>query len=150
MKRSFYPYIEGFRGLAVLLVLLSHWLIIEYFPNFTFLKLGFLGVNFFFVLSGFLITEILLIEIHNKVKSKTILKNFFAKRTLRIFPIYYLTIIVLALFNVRESVNLLPWTLTYSLNIGQNWYAYMVAVCRRTVLFDLAIYSTSRYTNTLF
>ncbi|WP_299228478.1 acyltransferase [uncultured Psychroserpens sp.] len=122
MKRSFYPNIEGFRGLAILLVLLSHWIVIAYFPNFIFLKLGFLGVNFFFVLSGFLITEILLIDLHNKVKKKHILINFFAKRTLRIFPIYYITIIGLAIFNIRGSIDLLPWTLTYSLNIGQNWF----------------------------
>jgi peptidoglycan/LPS O-acetylase OafA/YrhL len=122
LKRSFYPRIEGFRGLAVLLVLISHWIIIQYFPKFSFLDLGFLGVNFFFVLSGFLITEILLIEIYNREKPIQIIKNFFAKRTLRIFPIYYLTILVLAIFNIGQSANLLPWTLTYSLNIGENWF----------------------------
>lgn len=122
MKRSFYPNIEGFRGLAVLLVLFSHWLVISYFPDFIFLKLGFLGVNFFFVLSGFLITEILIIELHNKVSKTKIIKSFFAKRVLRIFPIYYLVLILLALFNVERSVELLPWTLTYSLNIGESWF----------------------------
>lgn len=122
MKRSFYPNIEGFRGLAVLLVLFSHWFVIAYFPSFIFLKLGFLGVNFFFVLSGFLITEILIIELYNKVNKTKIIKNFFARRVLRIFPIYYLAIIALALFNVEKSIELLPWTLTYALNIGQNWF----------------------------
>lgn len=122
MKRSFYPLIEGFRGVAVLMVLISHWIVIQYFPKFIFLNLGFLGVNFFFVLSGFLITEILLIEIYNKEKPLSIIKNFFAKRTLRIFPIYYLTIILLAVFNVGKSIELLPWNLTYALNIGANWF----------------------------
>lgn len=123
MKREFYPYLEGYRGLAVFLVLLSHWLIIEYFPSLIFLKLGFLGVNFFFVLSGFLITEILLIEFNNNVDRKTILKNFFSKRTLRIFPIYYITILFLAFFNLGDSLEVLPWTLTYSLNIAKNWWS---------------------------
>lgn len=122
MKRSFYPNLDGYRGLAVILVLISHWLVISYFPEYIFLKLGFLGVNFFFVLSGFLITEILIIEVYSKVDKKIILKNFFAKRTLRIFPIYYLTILILAFFNIRNSFDLLPWTLTYTLNIGQNWF----------------------------
>jgi peptidoglycan/LPS O-acetylase OafA/YrhL len=122
LKRNFYPYLEGFRGIAVFLVLISHWIVIEYFPSFIFLKFGFLGVNFFFVLSGFLITEILLIEIHNKVPKKKIIKNFFAKRTLRIFPIFYLTIVLLAILDVGSSRASLPWSLTYTLNIGQNWF----------------------------
>ncbi|WP_460545764.1 acyltransferase family protein [Echinicola sediminis] len=122
MKRSFYPNIEGFRGVAVFLVLLSHWIVIKFFPHLIFLKLGYLGVNFLFVLSGFLITEILFIEIYNDISPKTILKNFFAKRLLRIFPIYYLTILILGFFNSNESRELLPWTLSYTLNVGQVWF----------------------------
>ena len=55
-----------------------------------FLKSGGIGVTFFFVLSGFLITYILLYEKeHNKTIS---LKNFFARRILRIWPLFYLMI----------------------------------------------------------
>lgn len=122
MKRSFYPNIEGFRGVSVFLVLISHWVIMIYFPSFVFLKLGFLGVHFFFVLSGFLITEILLIEINDRERPIDIIKNFFAKRSLRIFPIYYLTIITLTVFNIGNSLEVLPWTLTYTFNIGENWF----------------------------
>ena len=55
-----------------------------------FLKSGGIGVTFFFVLSGFLITYILLYE---KEHQKTIsLKNFFLRRILRIWPLFYLMI----------------------------------------------------------
>ncbi len=55
-------------------------------------KIGVLGVNFFFVLSGFLITYLLLIE---KEKTGSVsIKNFYARRVLRIWPLYYSIVLV--------------------------------------------------------
>jgi peptidoglycan/LPS O-acetylase OafA/YrhL len=122
MKSKFYDSLEGFRGISVLLVLISHFLIISHFPKFIFLNFGFLGVNFFFVLSGFLITEILMNEIEKDGNTRKIIKNFYLKRTIRIFPIYYLSIIGLSIFNIQGLRELLPWTLTYSTNIGSVWF----------------------------
>jgi peptidoglycan/LPS O-acetylase OafA/YrhL len=57
-----------------------------------FLMHGDLGVNFFFVLSGFLITFLLLKE---KLEYHTIsLKNFYIRRILRIWPVYFLTVVI--------------------------------------------------------
>lgn len=80
---------------------------------------GDFGVHLFFVLSGFLITSILLNERKNIESSGglTIISNFFARRTLRIFPIYYLFILLLYSINypwVREHV---WYCLTYTTNI---------------------------------
>lgn len=84
--------LDGFRGLAVLLVILRHW----QFP-FLNLELGWIGVNLFFVLSGFLISSILIAD--KKVLSLSgYLKVFFLKRTFRIFPIYYLYLILAFIF----------------------------------------------------
>ncbi len=86
------PILDGFRGLAILLVIIYHTT--GYFPdsgvlgNFmsSAILLGWSGVDMFFVLSGFLITSILL-----KAKNKThYFKNFYMRRVLRIFPLYYL------------------------------------------------------------
>ena len=80
-----YKQLDGLRFIAVSLVLVEHFA--------TFLgrhiSAGYYGVDLFFVISGFLITNILLRS--NESFGKTY-KNFIGRRTLRIFPIYYLTI----------------------------------------------------------
>jgi peptidoglycan/LPS O-acetylase OafA/YrhL len=85
LGRSYYPALDGLRGLAILAVLFHH--------NFDFLpipRFGWLGVDLFFVLSGFLITDILL----RTKEQKNFLTNFFIRRVLRIFPLYYGIIIL--------------------------------------------------------
>ena len=87
-ERKHYPALDGLRGVAILLVLFVH--------NFGFMNyffFGWLGVDLFFVLSGFLITEILL----NSINQPGFLKKFYIRRVLRIFPLYYL-LLVLCLF----------------------------------------------------
>ncbi len=95
--KDYIPQFDSLRAIAVLLVIVHHWVpensILNYTPN------GPLGVNIFFVLSGFLITGILLkskkqVETHGLAR-KTVFRNFYIRRTLRIFPIYYLLLIVL-------------------------------------------------------
>ena len=83
--KSYYPALDGLRGIAIILVICCH--------NFNFLpyfEWGWIGVDLFFVLSGFLITDILL----KTRESKNFLQNFFIRRILRIFPLYYGTLLV--------------------------------------------------------
>ncbi|WP_338875738.1 acyltransferase [Spirosoma sp. SC4-14] len=88
------PQLDSLRTFAVLLVILYHWFPagegINRLPN------GTIGVMVFFVISGFLITRILL-ENRNRINAgQTTLgetyRNFFVRRVLRIFPLYYLAI----------------------------------------------------------
>ncbi|MES1214926.1 MAG: acyltransferase [Bacteroidota bacterium] len=84
-RRQYYPALDGLRGLAILMVVIFH--------NFGFTHyffFGWLGVDLFFVLSGFLITEILL----KTVGKPGYFRNFYLRRILRIFPLYYLLLIV--------------------------------------------------------
>lgn len=99
---------DALRFLAFFIVFLHHLPVVNIdFINF-FMHSGGIGVQIFFVLSGFLISYILLEE---KKKSKQLnLKNFFMRRILRIWPLYYamllfafLTPYILQLFSLKSS-----------------------------------------------
>ncbi|MBZ5857992.1 acyltransferase family protein [Flavihumibacter profundi] len=96
MQSRYIPQLDSLRFFAVLLVMFSHWLggsFINYLPN------GFLGVTFFFVLSGYLISSNLLrskLSILNE--NSTAWKefgNFFLRRVIRIFPLFYFVLVFL-------------------------------------------------------
>jgi peptidoglycan/LPS O-acetylase OafA/YrhL len=108
------PQLDAIRGLAVLLVLL-HNTDIYPSPHLGFISAnGWMGVDLFFVLSGFLITGILV----DTKESKGYFKNFYARRCLRIWPLYYSALLFMfvivpllrpseaqTIFEVRSS----PW-----------------------------------------
>ena len=97
------PALDGIRGVAVLLVFISHFhtivspdpFFIEVTPwnfvNQTF-EAGFLGVDIFFVLSGFLITSLLLKE--RSSNQSGMLSRFYKRRALRLLPALYALLIV--------------------------------------------------------
>ena len=114
--KNYLKQLDGIRFIAVTLVLADHWSADSLgFPA------SYLGVCMFFVLSGFLITRILL---NYKAKDAVTnsshglsLKQFYIRRTIRIFPVYYLLIFVLFLVGVPPVREKIVWCLTYSTNI---------------------------------
>jgi peptidoglycan/LPS O-acetylase OafA/YrhL len=129
--RSYFPELDGIRAVCVLGVISYHmadkdawsWLA------------GGLGVNVFFVLSGYLITMLALRE--ERTRGNLSLRAFYVRRTLRIFPLYYFALLVYCglMFatnwgsairdNFRDAV---PYYLTYLQEIP---YAYDVIGANR-------------------
>jgi peptidoglycan/LPS O-acetylase OafA/YrhL len=121
------PSLDGWRGVAIIMVLLSHIVFAKDFPvefrksvDFTFD--GNLGVRFFFTISGFIITWLLLKEYQKY--GRISLKNFYLRRSLRILPVYfgYLLLVFILQLAGRCDVTWTGWlgVLTFTRNfIGQ-------------------------------
>jgi len=81
------PGLDGLRAIAYLLAFFFHT---------DYLNVGWVGVQFFFVLSGFLITGILL-DMKKSISMWAYFIKFYGRRFLRIFPVYYFYLFLMGL-----------------------------------------------------
>lgn len=95
------PGLDGVRALSLLLVVQAHWAPWSGFANAS--EWGRDGLLVFFVLSGFLITRIL-IGLHGRSSGANAIKNFWARRFFRIQPIYYLALTFVLVTGLSEAV----------------------------------------------
>jgi peptidoglycan/LPS O-acetylase OafA/YrhL len=118
------PSLDGLRTISVLCVVASHFLYTIGFDDR--FNLGILGVKFFFVISGFLITGLLLKE-HDKTSTIS-LSKFYFRRTLRIFPPYYFYLFVIfiasyfGILNIRNESFIAPLTYTSNYINVDSWH----------------------------
>jgi peptidoglycan/LPS O-acetylase OafA/YrhL len=110
------PAIDGLRAVAVSAVLLYH-LPEAWFPG------GFLGVDVFFVISGFLITSLLTVEIHRTGRIN--LGHFWLRRARRLLPaLFFMLVIIVAVSSIfaRDALSLLASDLPAVLGYFTNWW----------------------------
>jgi peptidoglycan/LPS O-acetylase OafA/YrhL len=88
------PALDGLRGIAIVAVVLHHW----HVPGFIG---GYLGVDLFFVLSGFLITALLLQELGES--GRVDLRNFYVRRTLRLLPALVVLLVIFGGYMLLRS-----------------------------------------------
>ena len=111
----YFRQLDGLRFIAVLLVLIEHF---AYFLGRHF-SAGYYGVDLFFVISGFLITSIL---VNSEEPFGRAYKKFIGRRTIRIFPIYYLTIVFLYIIGNKDVHQWFIYCITYSYNYASNYF----------------------------
>jgi peptidoglycan/LPS O-acetylase OafA/YrhL len=122
------PSLDGLRAISITFVLLAHLTGTQNFPAALggAKYLGNLGVRVFFVISGFLITTLLLKE--QAATGTVSLKKFYARRTLRIFPVYYCFLLVIVVLAAVDVISLMRHDLlcafTYTMNnhYERSWY----------------------------
>lgn len=105
-EKFYLPFVDGLRAISILLVLGFHQLgpISGWFGK----QLnGWIGVDLFFVISGFLITSIILQE--QRLTGSFSVKNFYARRWLRIFPAYYFFLAVMLGFGLLRGISVVPF-----------------------------------------
>jgi peptidoglycan/LPS O-acetylase OafA/YrhL len=107
------PQLDGLRTLAVGAVMANHFNVFKWGAGY--------GVHLFFVLSGFLITGILLAERRNVaelgITRRRAFTHFYIRRSLRIFPLYYFVVIAGIVLGVKNAREYAPWLLSYTINL---------------------------------
>jgi peptidoglycan/LPS O-acetylase OafA/YrhL len=109
MDKGYMPQLDGLRAFAVASVLVFHW----FKPSF---GLGEWGVTLFFVLSGYLITRNIAALKTAGLPVATAARVFFVRRTLRLFPAYYLTLL-LGAFLFEDVRREWAWYVAYASNL---------------------------------
>lgn len=101
--------IDGLRAISILMVIIGHagaTISPNFHQNYFLSTMGYMGVLFFFVISGYLITKLMLIE--QGKKGQISIKKFYVRRIIRIFPIFYVYILTVVLLKHFPSQTCIP------------------------------------------
>jgi len=119
VTKRYFSQLNGLRALAVVAVVATHTVDTDHHPWLVWAEEG---VTLFFVISGFLITGILLDARDEAAAARvgrgSVLRAFYARRFLRIFPVYYATIVAAAVIGFNGVRAAFLWHATYL----SNWY----------------------------
>ncbi|MDQ6814433.1 MAG: acyltransferase [Bacteroidota bacterium] len=123
--KEYIPSLNGLRAISIILVLFAHVVL----KNFHFIENpgGQIGVTIFFIISGYLITLLLLKE--EETKGTISLRSFYIRRTIRIFPIYYFLLAVYLIlqlagvlnFSTNSWITSLTYTKYFTVTNGSEW-----------------------------
>lgn len=97
--------------------------------------MGWMGVDFFFVVSGVLITGILI----DKKQKENYLKNFYLRRVLKIFPVYCLVVIIVSLlekYYILSSFNIIYYVL-YVQSVVCDIQRWIFIILAHTLFLDI-------------
>jgi peptidoglycan/LPS O-acetylase OafA/YrhL len=106
LQGSHFVSLDGLRGISILMVIFHHYGLNHYLRPYGLFIESDTGVRIFFVLSGFLITTVLLKE--KLANGHISLKYLYLRRALRILPVAYLFLLVLIVLNAYYSLHVRP------------------------------------------
>lgn len=118
------PSLDGWRALSIALVLTGHSVMTDRFPSqfetvTRWVGQADLGVRMFLVISGFLITYLLLRE--ERATGRIDLRRFYARRALRILPVYFAFLLLLALVQVSTAFSQPGWLWAMDVTFTSNF-----------------------------
>lgn len=115
------PGLDGVRAASIAFVLLGHLSGTRNFPDLSAVwRLSEFGVRIFFVISGYLITSILVSEL--TTNGRISFSRFYLRRTLRLFPAMYIFVATVALLAAMDFVTLKPLDLTFALAYAMSYH----------------------------
>lgn len=122
MKQGYIKSLDGVRAIAIILVMAFHAGLVEF---------GWMGVQLFFVLSGFLITRILWSEKKKDTPLHYKFKKFWVRRSLRIFPLYFGFLIFLGITYLVADFpyyysRFIPYLSTYTFNYTRTFEDWII------------------------
>lgn len=149
LQPAYLPSLDGLRGVSIIIVLIFHILLVSGYAAFN----GGFGVEIFFVISGFIITTLLLKE---KFKKQDIsLRKFYIRRFLKIIPVAYLYLLVITLLNFYykyvkptdilsaalfiKNTNIIPTGLEkvtghfWSLSVEEQFYLFFPFILKKSI-----------------
>lgn len=126
MKRI--PSLDGFRAISIILILICHSRYAKGFPVYfaDLARHGEIGVTVFFVISGFLITNLLLLE--ESKHGKIHLGAFYIRRAFRILPVFLLYVSFILVWNNFENMGITTngiihaFTFTVNFDLNKGWF----------------------------
>jgi peptidoglycan/LPS O-acetylase OafA/YrhL len=127
------PALDGLRAVAIIGVMIAHSFI--WFPGLR-VAMGGVGVDLFFVLSGFLITSLLLRE--HETDGSISRTRFYVRRALRLLPALAVALVVVGVLSVVLHANLSRHNLSFprsalvSLFFAGNWFQYQLGALAHT------------------
>lgn len=144
-KTLYFPGLNGIRAIAALIVVIFHIDLV--LPSFGLKEIGFhhnnmagYGVIMFFVLSGYLIKSLLLEE--KQLTNNVSIKNFYIRRILRIWPLYYFALIigiVLYLFGITYSNNFTTALFLYTFFVPNIAFSFKIVIHTITPLWSVGV-----------
>jgi peptidoglycan/LPS O-acetylase OafA/YrhL len=139
--------LDFLRGIAIILVLLVHFNKI--------IPFGWIGVDLFFVLSGYLISNLLFTEFNSK--GKVNIKRFLIRRGFKLYPLFYafiiITVISKILLNESVSWKIALYESTFTRNYFGGFWAHTWSLCVEEhfyIIFSFLIYMLCNKTNFIY